>query len=67
MISATKSQAFLVQLLVGGKRAAAWRGDLQEDQLADPVGMLLEELVQRLEAVEDALGVVEPLDADAPA
>ena len=57
--------AFAVQPLIIRQRAAAWCRDLQERDFADPFGVPVEQFAQRAEPVDDALGVVEPLHADA--
>ena len=46
------------------ERAARRRGDLHEDEAADPLRALLEQPLDRMQALEDALGVVEAVDAD---
>ena len=46
-------------------RAARRRGDLDEREPADPVRLALEQALDGVEALEDALRVVEAVDADA--
>ena len=54
----------LLEAAVFLERAARRRGHLHEDEAADPLGMLLEQALDRVEPLEDALGVVEAVDAD---
>ena len=52
------------ELLVAVHLSARRHCDLQEDELAPPLWVLLEEVLDRLELVGDALDVVEPVDAE---
>ena len=55
-------------LVVAGSRSmldARRRGDLDERELPDPLRLQLEQALDRAEALDDALGVVEAVDADA--
>ncbi len=54
----------LLEVLVFLQRAARGRGHLHEDKAADPLGVLLQQPLDRIESLEDALGVVEAVDAD---
>src|SRR5580765_2324214 len=53
------------QILVALDPRAAWRADLHEGEAAAIVGILLEEPLDAEEALEDALRVVDPIDARA--
>ena len=55
---------FRLQSAVGIELAARRRGGLDEDELAAPFRLARQQIVDRADAIEDALGVVEALDAD---
>ena len=52
------------EVLVFVQRGAAGRGDLHEGEPPDHARMQFQHALDRLQAFEDALGVVEPVDAD---
>ena len=52
------------QLLVLGHVGARRHGDLQQADLADHLGVLLEQRLDREQLLRDALDVVEPVDAE---
>ena len=54
-----------LELLVLLDAGARRRADLHEREAADPLRLELEQALDRAEALEDALGVVDPVDADA--
>ena len=49
------------------ERAARRRGHLHEDEPADPLRVLLQQPLDRVQPLQDALGVVEAVDADGQA
>ena len=49
-------------LAVGSDIAAAERGNLQQGDLAEVVGIVTEKLLERPEACRQSLGVVQPVD-----
>ena len=55
------------KLRYSSSAAARRRGDLHEHEPADPFRMLLEQPLHRVQPLEDALGVVEAVDADGEA
>src|SRR4051794_20694743 len=57
----------LLQLPVIRELAAGWSRHLDECEIPLPLGMLGEQRVDRLHAIENAFRVVEPLDADTDA
>ena len=57
----------LLERLVLLEQAARRCRDLHEDEAADPFRALLEQPLEGVQALEDALGVVEPVDAEGEA
>ena len=51
-------------LLVYRALLAAFRRDLQESDLVHPFGRYFEEMLEGLHALDDALGIIEPVDAE---
>ena len=55
---------FRLEATIGAELAAGRRRRLDEDELAAPLGMGLQQIVDGAHPVQDAFGVVEALDAD---
>src|SRR5207253_2064085 len=53
-----------LEVLILVERRARWRRDLDEHEAVDEFGAKLEQALDRAKALEDALGVVHPVDAD---
>ena len=64
MISRDARLDFGHQRLVALQVLAARRADLHHRDAAAPFGMALEQPRERLQAIGNALGVVEPIDAE---
>src|SRR5262245_28322584 len=60
-----KLSRLVLEVPIGRKPAACRCGVLKEGEAATPLRMAAEKSVHGTHAVEDALGIVEPLDADA--
>ena len=65
LMRAASSTASVCSALYAASLAARRRGDLDEGEAADPFRMQLQQRVDGAQPLDDALGVVEPLDADA--
>ena len=55
----------LLQRLVGRKLAAGWRRNLQQTDSAEVPGIVIQQRLQRVEALDDALGEIPALDPQA--